>query len=205
MKYSILSLLIFVIFFSIVRADIDTSKSICKDLGFEPGTEKYGDCGELKFDEATYIGEVKNGKAYGIGVINFSDGSKYEGKVKKDRAHGEGKYTDAQGNVFEGKFRRNKFINMMNKKTRNIINIDVNKGIASYFEIRGTGKTSGGWFEADMKYLHQKMLNDNVKINDIDNSEMLLKYVKYVLTLKGKRDMEAANKDDGGGDGGGDC
>jgi len=184
MKYSILSLLIFVIFFSIVRADIDTSKSICKDLGFEPGTEKYGDCGELKFDEATYIGEVKNGKAYGIGVITFSDGSKYEGKVKKNSPHGKGKYTDSQGNVFEGKFRRGKFKNKIDKKTRKIINLDVNKGISSNFEIKGKGRTSGKWFEAE------KTSSGT-----------------YELTAKGKRDMEAAMEGEGGeggsgGDGG---
>ena len=46
----------------------------------------------LKFDSSTYEGEIKKGKAYGIGVITFSDGSKYEGKVSKNRIHGKGKY-----------------------------------------------------------------------------------------------------------------
>jgi len=44
MKYSILSLSIFVIFFTIVRADIEIAKDQCKDLGFKPGSEKYADC-----------------------------------------------------------------------------------------------------------------------------------------------------------------
>ena len=35
----------------------------------------------LKFDEATYVGEVKKGKAHGVGVFTFSDGSVYEGNV----------------------------------------------------------------------------------------------------------------------------
>ena len=37
----------------------------------------------LKFASATYEGEVKNGKANGVGIFTFSDGSIYEGKVKK--------------------------------------------------------------------------------------------------------------------------
>ena len=138
----------------------------------------------LKFDSSTYEGEIKKGKAYGIGVITFSDGSKYEGKVKKNSPHGKGKYTDSQGNVFEGKFRRGKFKNKIDKKTRKIINLDVNKGISSNFEIKGKGRTSGKWFE------DEKTSSGT-----------------YELTAKGKRDMEAAMEGEGGeggsgGDGG---
>jgi hypothetical protein len=50
----------------------------------------------LKFASATYEGEVKNGKANGIGIFTFSDGSTYEGKVKKNKIHGKGKYTDSK-------------------------------------------------------------------------------------------------------------
>ena len=82
-------------FSTIVRADIETAKGQCADLGFTPGTEKYADCvmkllpkeeskktksntdkassekdkkveekvaNSLKFDEATYVGEVKKVK-----------------------------------------------------------------------------------------------------------------------------------------------
>ena len=137
----------------------------------------------LKFSSSTYEGEVKKGKAYGIGVITFADGSKYEGKVKKNRAHGKGKYTDSQGKVFEGKFRNGNFKNKIEKKTREIINLDVNKGKSSNFEIKGIGKSSGKWFEAE------KTSSGT-----------------YELTAKGKREMEAVNEaggNDGGGEGGG--
>ena len=64
----------------------------------------------LKFDASTYEGEVKKGKAHGVGIFTFLDGSTYEGKVKKNKIHGKGKYTDAQGKVYEGKFRYGSFI-----------------------------------------------------------------------------------------------
>ena len=113
----------------------------------------------------------------------YGDGSKYEGKVKKNSPHGKGKYTDSQGNVFEGKFRRGKFKNKIDKKTRKIINLDVNKGTSFNFEIIGNGKTSGKWFEAE------KTSSGT-----------------YELTAKGKKDMEAAMESGGdGGDGGGGC
>ena len=133
----------------------------------------------LKFSSSTYEGEIKKGKAYGIGVITFPNGSKYEGKVKKNRAHGKGKYTDSQGNVFEGKFRSGKFKNKIDKKTRKIFNLDVNKGTSSNFEIKGKGRSSAKWFEAE------KTSSGT-----------------YELTAKGNRDMESANENDGGGDGG---
>ena len=59
----------------------------------------------LKFASATYEGEVKNGKADGVGIFTFSDGSTYEGQVKKNNIKGKGKYTDPNGIVHEGKFR----------------------------------------------------------------------------------------------------
>jgi len=127
----------------------------------------------LKFSSSTYEGEVKKGKAYGVGIITFSDGSKYEGKVSKNRIHGKGKYTDSNNNVFEGKFRRGKFRNKIDKKTREIIELNVETGKLSYFEIRGTGskKAAMKWFEAE------KTSSGT-----------------YELTAKGKKDMATVIK-----------
>ena len=134
----------------------------------------------LKFGNSTYEGEVKEGKAHGEGIITFADGSKYEGKFKKNRIHGKGKFTDSDNNIFEGKFRRGKFVNKIDKKTREIIKLDLKTGVSSSFEIKGKGKTSGEWFEAE------KTSSGT-----------------FALTTKGARDMQNAEESDGGGDGGG--
>ena len=63
----------------------------------------------LTFESGSYEGEVKKGKAYGVGKFTFSDGSTYEGKLKKNKFHGKGKYTTKSGEVFEGKWRRGRF------------------------------------------------------------------------------------------------
>ena len=70
----------------------------------------------LKFAASTYEGEVKKGKAHGVGIFTFSDGSTYEGKVSKNRIHGKGKYIDAQGKVYEGKFRYGSFKTKIDNK-----------------------------------------------------------------------------------------
>ena len=123
----------------------------------------------LKFPSATYEGEVKNGKATGVGIFTFSDGSTYDGKVKKNKIHGKGKYTDSNGNVYEGKFRFGSFKSKVDRKTRNVIKLKPKTGIESIFEIKGTGSLTSKWFEAEK-----------------DSSG------KYVLTSKGRRDMAAA-------------
>ena len=138
MKYSFLFLSSILMLTTIVRADIETAKVECADIGFKPGTEKYADCvmklmtkednnneisnntnkktqkkdkkvegaaNKLVFEKSTYVGEIKKGKAHGVGVFTFSDGSTYEGKVKRNKIKGNGKYTDKQGNVYQGKFR----------------------------------------------------------------------------------------------------
>ncbi len=81
----------------------------------------------LKFDASTYEGEVKKGKAHGVGIFTFSDGSTYEGKVKSNKIHGKGKYTDAQGKVYEGKFKYGAFIIKIDKKTRDVIKLKSKK------------------------------------------------------------------------------
>jgi hypothetical protein len=139
----------------------------------------------LKFDSSNYEGEVKKGKAHGVGIFTFSDGSTYEGKVSKNRIHGMGKYTDSKGKVYEGKFRYGTIKIKIDKKTRDIVKIKPKTGFETYAEMKGTGATSTKWFKA------------------AQNSSGT-----YELTAKGKADMAAAadgggDDGDGGGDGGG--
>lgn len=136
----------------------------------------------INFGSSTYEGEVKKGKAHGMGILTFSDGTKYEGKFKKNKMHGKGKYTDLEGNVFEGKWRRGKFRNKIDRKTREVIQLSFDAGKSSSFEMRGEGSASSKWYKAERTSSGT-----------------------YELTAKAKRDMEkdiAANKPDGGGSGG---
>ena len=123
----------------------------------------------LKFDASTYEGEVKKGKAHGVGIFTFSDGSTYEGKVKKNKIHGKGKYTDAQGKVYEGKFRYGSFQTKIDNKTRDVIKLKPKTGIEGGAEIKGTGTASTKWFAAEK------------------NSSGT-----YEMTAKGKREMDSA-------------
>ena len=125
----------------------------------------------LKFDASTYEGEVKKGKAHGVGVFTFSDGSTYEGKVSKNRIHGKGKYTDAQGKVYEGKFRYGSFKTKIDNKTRDVIKLKPKTGIEGGAEIKGTGAASTKWFAAEK------------------NSSGT-----FELTAEGKKAMDIANK-----------
>ena len=135
----------------------------------------------LKFDASTYDGEVKKGKAHGVGIFTFSDGSTYEGKVSNNRIHGKGKYTDAQGKVYEGKFRYGSFRTKIDNKTREVIKLKPKTGIESGAEIKGTGAASTQWFAAEK------------------NSSGV-----YEMTAKGKSEMAMAISagSDGGSDGG---
>ena len=139
----------------------------------------------LTFPAATYEGEVKKGKANGMGVFTFADGSTYEGKVKKNKIHGKGKYTDAKGKVYEGKFKFGAFRIKIDKKTRDVITLKVKTGIEVGAEIKGTGTASTKWFEAEK------------------NSSGT-----YELTAKGKSEMAAAisaGAGDAGSSSGGGC
>ena len=136
-----------------------------------------------------YEGEVKKGKAHGIGVMTFQNGAVYEGKFSKNRIHGKGKLTLIDGEVHEGKWRYGKFKNKIDKNTRQIITLNT-KGRFFWesFEMKGEGSARNKWFAAEKK----------------DGS--------YSYTAKGKQEMDKAQKSgndgpgassDGGGGGGG--
>ena len=134
----------------------------------------------LKFDASSYEGEVKKGKAHGVGIFTFSDGSTYEGKVSRNRIHGKGKYTDTQGKVYEGKFRYGTFTTKIDSKTRDVVKIKPKKGIETFSEMKGKDAASSSWFVATK------------------NSSGI-----YELTDEGAKKMEEAIAASTGGDGGG--
>ena len=103
----------------------------------------------LKFGNETYSGDVKAGKAHGVGVYTFADGTKYQGKFSKNRFHGKGKYIDSKGNVLEGKWRYGKLYKKIDKSTRTVVELSVQTGNSNYIQIRGSGNASHLWFEAE--------------------------------------------------------
>ena len=134
----------------------------------------------LKFGSCTYEGEVKKGKANGVGIVDCADGSKFEGKFKKNKIRGKGKYTNSDNTIFEGKFRDGKLRIKIDKMTREIIYLNDKMLKSNYYEIRGTGAASNKWLEA------------------VKNS-----LGTYELTAEGKKLMELALEAGGGGGGGG--
>ena len=138
----------------------------------------------LKFDKSTYEGEVKKGKAHGVGVFTFLDGSTYEGKVKKNIISGKGKFTDAQGKIYEGKFKFGALKIKTDKNVRTVIKIKPKTGVDNFIEIKGKGALSNKWFEA--------------KKNSSGT---------YELTSKGTKDMklEETKLKEGGSSGGSGC
>ena len=51
-----------------------------------------------------YVGQVKDGKFSGRGVLTHKTGSKYQGEFLNGKKHGKGKTTQLNGNSFEGNF-----------------------------------------------------------------------------------------------------
>ena len=62
---------------------------------------------EGKFDPGKYVGEIKQGKPHGTGVLTHTFG-KYSGEVKNGIPHGQGTYTYKSGRKRVGEFRKAK-------------------------------------------------------------------------------------------------
>ena len=57
---------------------------------------------------AKYVGEFKNGKRHGQGILTYSDGAKYVGEFKNGKQHGHGTYTYLYGDKYVGEFSNGK-------------------------------------------------------------------------------------------------
>ena len=75
-----------------------------------------------------YIGEIKNGKPNGIGVLSSTFG-KYSGELKNGMQHGQGTYTYKSGRKRVGEFRKGKPWNVKNYDKNGKIEAEWVKGI----------------------------------------------------------------------------
>ena len=55
-----------------------------------------------------YIGEKKNNKKEGLGILYYSNGTRYEGEWKNDKKEGYGIFYYSSGDKYEGEFRNDK-------------------------------------------------------------------------------------------------
>ncbi|MDG1764569.1 MAG: hypothetical protein P8H46_05155, partial [Paracoccaceae bacterium] len=56
-------------------------------------------------DGDKYVGEHKNNKANGQGVVNFANGNKYVGEYKDGKRNGQGAFTWASGSKYVGEWK----------------------------------------------------------------------------------------------------
>jgi hypothetical protein len=64
---------------------------------------------DIYFDEihyeCEYIGEKRNGKKNGKGIVHFADGAVYDGYWKDDMRHGKGIYKAPDGSAYDGEWK----------------------------------------------------------------------------------------------------
>jgi hypothetical protein len=63
---------------------------------------------EIYPDGSKYVGEFKDGKEDGRGILTYPDGSRYVGEFKDDMKNGQGIYTAPNGAEFVGEFKDGK-------------------------------------------------------------------------------------------------
>ena len=61
------------------------------------------------YQSGKYVGEIKNEKRDGKGIMYYNDGTKYEGEQKNDNREGYGVFTLNYGDRYEGHFINNKY------------------------------------------------------------------------------------------------
>ena len=58
----------------------------------------------IRLDQSMYIGQMKNGKRHGVGVMKYRSGRMYEGEWKDDLREGIGFEKFENGNIYKGDF-----------------------------------------------------------------------------------------------------
>ena len=122
MKHLLIILFLFILVFPLVAKEAGV-------LYFKKVNGKYGwfENGNDKKDWK-YIGEIKNGKPNGIGVLSSTFG-KYYGELKNGMKHGQGTYAYKSGRKRVGEFRKGKPWNVKSYGKNGKIEIEWVKGI----------------------------------------------------------------------------
>jgi len=121
-KHLLIILFLFILVFPLVaqEAGVLYFKKVNGKFGwFENGNDK---------KDWKYIGEIKNGKPNGIGVLSSTFG-KYYGELKNGMKHGQGTYTYKSGRKRVGEFRKGKPWNVKSYGKNGKIEIEWVKGI----------------------------------------------------------------------------
>ena len=71
-------------------------------------SRKYKCIGELRYNNAFYVGEILNGKEHGFGTINWASRDKYVGEWLNGKREGQGTYYWANGDKYVGQFKNSK-------------------------------------------------------------------------------------------------
>ena len=213
MKYSFLFLSFILMLTTIVRADIETAKVQCADIGFKPGTEKYADC-VMKLMSKEDNNEISNNtnkktqkkdkKVEGVANKLVFEKATYLGETKKGKADGVGVFTFSDGSTYEGKVKRNKI-----------------KGNGKYIDLQGE-VYEGKWRHGILKikidkdtrkiiklsaktgvHIYLEMKGEGVVHDQWFECECERDFSNCELTPKGKKDQERAKEeaeDDGSDD-----
>ena len=82
--------------------------------------------GILKYkDGNTYFGDWREGKANGYGVMEYSNGNRYKGEWKDSEAHGNGTLFDKEGKIiFSGKWFEGKMLEEVVQTEKNLAQKD---------------------------------------------------------------------------------
>jgi len=121
-KHLLIILFLFILTFPLVaqEAGVLYLKKVNGKFGwFENGNDK---------KDWKYIGEIKNGKPNGTGVLSSTFG-KYSGELKNGMQHGQGTYTYKSGRKRVGEFRKGKEWNVKSYDKNGKIEIEWVKGI----------------------------------------------------------------------------
>ena len=94
---------------------------------------------EIRYADATYLGETKGKEVTGFGIIQNDDGCRYEGQMLDSNRNGIGIFYGKDGDIFMGEYKNNK---------RNGFGIEENPKVGKYEgnwlddSLTGTGKLS---------------------------------------------------------------
>ncbi len=109
-----------------------------------------------KGNQMHYVGQVKNGKANGIGIALLDSGSRYEGQWKNNERHGEGTFYWADGQYYVGTYDSDKrsgygtYYWPNGEKYAGEWKEDKRQGTGKFFGSDGDMVTAGEWEDDEL-------------------------------------------------------
>ena len=144
-------------------------------------------------DGVKYVGEFRDGKAHGIGRLMYANGDEYIGEFKDDKKHGHGALYYLANNQFKGDKYVGEFKDGKRHGKGTYISINGGREIREYKNGLPDGRVIGYLADGNIEYSNIYQNGNLIKSEDVE-PDIFMRAAKWLVGLRSSTESVDDNR-----------